>query len=96
MEMRNRNLLHFGKKLGNRLGNKLGSSSGKTSGKTSGKILERIGHDPFITIPELSEATGVTERSIERNLQKLRKAGLIRRKDGAKGGLWEVLEQDES
>ncbi|GJM36573.1 MAG: hypothetical protein DHS20C18_55740 [Saprospiraceae bacterium] len=43
----------------------------KTSGKTSGKILALIKNDAKITIPELSEKIGVTERTIERNLQKI-------------------------
>lgn len=87
---------NVGNKLGNKLGNRLGSVSGKMSGKTSGKILERIKKDPFITIPVLAQAIGVTERSIERNLQTLREAELIRRVEGAKGGHWEILKQDES
>ena len=43
----------------------------ETSGKTSGKILEAIRNHSDITIPELSLLTGVTERSIERNIQNL-------------------------
>jgi ATP-dependent DNA helicase RecG len=35
---------------------------------------------------------GVTERSVERNIQKLRDAGAIRRIGFAKGGVWEVVE----
>jgi ATP-dependent DNA helicase RecG len=38
--------------------------SWKTSGKTSGKIVELMKANPFITIPELAEKTGVVERSL--------------------------------
>lgn len=62
------------------------------SGKTSGKIVATIRETPSITIPELSQLIGVTERSIERNIQTLQAIGRIRRVDPAKGGHWEVIE----
>lgn len=73
-------------------------SSGKTSGKTlkmSGnaqKIVGEIGKNPEVTIPELASITGITERSVERNLQKLQQAGIVCRIGPAKGGRWEVVE----
>lgn len=60
------------------------------SGKTSGKILEAIYQNNAITIPELAILTGVTERSIERNIQKLQKEGKLKRIGPAKGGHWQV------
>jgi ATP-dependent DNA helicase RecG len=66
-------------------------SSGKTSGKMSGKILALIKENRYITIPELSEKIGVTERTIERNLQKLQDEHFLKRVGGAKGGHWEVI-----
>ena len=66
--------------------------SGKTSGKTSGKIIELISANRQITIPEMAAQLGVTDRSVERNIQKLRDAGAIRRIGFAKGGVWEVVE----
>lgn len=66
--------------------------SGKTSGKTSGKIIELMRQNPSITIPELAEIIGVTERSVERNIQKLQDDKIIRRVGPAKGGHWEVME----
>ncbi|MCA2998522.1 MAG: winged helix-turn-helix domain-containing protein [Rhodocyclaceae bacterium] len=43
------------------------------SGKTSGKILTYLGRRPNATIPDLAKLLGITERSVERNLQKLQK-----------------------
>ncbi|MGB0373075.1 MAG: hypothetical protein ACPGN3_17230 [Opitutales bacterium] len=43
---------------------------------------------------ELAEMIGITERSIERNIQNLRKSGQLLRKEGAKGGHWEVLSKE--
>jgi ATP-dependent DNA helicase RecG len=70
-----------------------GKMSGKTSGKTSGKILAQISQNKYITIPELSERIGVTERTIERNLQRLQQDNQLKRVGGAKGGHWEVIEE---
>lgn len=63
-----------------------------SSVKTSVKILELAAENRLITISELSEAIGVTERSIERNLKKLQDKGLIKRIGPAKGGHWEVID----
>lgn len=76
--------------------------SGKSSekrrenvGKTSGKILEACHEKSSITIPELSALTGVTERSIERNIQKLQADGFLKRIGGRKAGHWEVVEESK-
>jgi len=71
---------------------KLADVTPKTSGKVSGKIVELMKENAFITIPELAEKTGVTERSVERNIQKLQDSGIVRRVGPAKGGHWEVLQ----
>lgn len=67
-------------------------TSGKASVKTSGKILVLIRENTRLTISELALAIGVTERSIERNLQKLQQENRLRRVGSAKGGHWEVIE----
>jgi ATP-dependent DNA helicase RecG len=59
--------------------------------KTSGKIVEFMRENSLITIPELAKKIGVTERSVERNIQKLQDSGIVRRVGPAKGGHWEVL-----
>jgi len=72
----------------------VGNTSGKRReriGKTSGKILQAIEKDDTITIPELASRIGVTERSIERNIQKLQSNGLLRRTGGRKEGHWEIV-----
>jgi ATP-dependent DNA helicase RecG len=67
----------------------------EASGKTSGKIMEAIRRDIEITIPELAASIGVTERSIERNIQRLQRDNLLRRVGPAKGGHWKVVEKGE-
>ncbi len=70
-------------------------ASGKTSGKTSGKILEALKQDQYLTIPNLASIVGVTERSIERNIQKLQEENRLRRVGPAKGGHWKVIEEEK-
>jgi ATP-dependent DNA helicase RecG len=64
----------------------------KTSGKTSGKILAALKQDGSLTIPTLASMIGVTERSIERNINKLQAQNRLRRIGPAKGGHWEAIE----
>jgi ATP-dependent DNA helicase RecG len=61
-------------------------------GKTSGKILDACRKRNTITIPELAELIGVSERSIQRNIQNLQSDGLLRRVGGRKEGRWEALD----
>jgi ATP-dependent DNA helicase RecG len=74
---------------------KTAATSEKTTGvseKTSEKILELLKADPEITIRELASIVGISDRSIERNLQKLQKDNLVKRIGADKGGRWEVVE----
>ncbi len=59
--------------------------------KTSVKILEAVKNQKSITIPELSNLIGVTERSIERNINKLQSDGLLNRVGGRKHGYWKII-----
>jgi len=61
--------------------------------KTSGKILAICRGNPSVTIPELALMLGITERSVQRNMQKLQLLGLLRRVGGRKEGSWEVTHE---
>lgn len=67
-----------------------GKTSGKMSGKTSGKILELIKSNGHITIPEMAHELRITERSVERNIEKLKSNGYLKRIGPAKGGYWKI------
>jgi len=70
-------------------------TASRTSVKTSVKILEYVAKNPETTIPELASVTGVTTRSVERNIKKLQGAGKLRRVGPAKRGHWKVLGKQE-
>ena len=63
----------------------------KRTKRVSLSILEYVAENPETTIPELAEITGVSTRSVERNIKKLQDAGKLRRVGPAKGGHWKVL-----
>ncbi|WP_235833173.1 DUF977 family protein [Arcticibacter tournemirensis] len=60
------------------------------SEKTSEKILSLIQKNKEITIEELAHMTGVSTRSVERNLSKLQRENRITRIGPDKGGSWKV------
>ncbi|TNJ36044.1 MULTISPECIES: winged helix-turn-helix domain-containing protein [Prosthecochloris] len=41
-------------------------------------ILDACRETPSITIPEMAERIGITERSVQRNIQKLQAEGFLR------------------
>lgn len=59
------------------------------------KILEAISKDQNITIVELSQIVGISERKIKANILKLKEKGLLRRVGPDKGGRWEVVDNGE-
>jgi ATP-dependent DNA helicase RecG len=66
-------------------------SSVESSVKTSVKILNLLGKNSDMTIPELAERTGITTRGVEKNIRTLQENGVLKRIGPAKGGHWEVL-----
>jgi predicted HTH transcriptional regulator len=67
-------------------------SVGEVSEKTSEKILSLMKDNENITIAELTEAIGVSSRSIERNIDRLKQEGKINRIGADKGGYWQIIE----
>ena len=55
------------------------------------RILELISEDNSITAKALSEAVGITEKAIEKNIKQLKDTGLLVRKNGDRGGFWEII-----
>ena len=45
-----------------------------------------------VNLRKLAELLGITERSVQRNIQNLQRDGLLRRVGGRKEGHWEVIE----
>lgn len=58
-------------------------------------VLNAILENNRITIPLISEQTGLSQRSISRTLDILRNKGIIERIGSRKAGYWEVVEKDK-
>jgi len=56
-------------------------------------LLQLISENTSVTYDELSEATGLTRKTIQRNIQTLKNSGLIKRIGSDKTGYWEVPEE---
>ncbi len=68
-----------------------GTSVIQPSEKTSDQIVALLKENPQHTIRSLAEAIGISDKGIEKQLSKLRHAGVIKRVGPARGGRWEVL-----
>ena len=68
-----------------------GKTREKTRGKTREKILYFITYHSKITIQELAYKTGLSIKGVEWQIQKLKKAGYLKRVGPAKGGYWQII-----
>ena len=66
---------------------------GKQLSERQLNIISMIKVNPFVTGKEMSETMSVTQRTIERDLSVLQKAGIIRHEGRANAGVWVILEQ---
>ncbi len=60
------------------------------SEKSSEKILRLMKSNPSISAARIAQEIGITSRAVEKQINALKKAGVMRRIGPAKGGHWEV------
>jgi len=65
----------------------------KSVEKSVEKITKLMSENPHITQKELSAATGLSRRGVEKNISLLKKEGKIKRIGPAKGGHWQIIEK---
>lgn len=63
----------------------------KVTGKTAAALLNALQQTPDATIPQLAKVTGVSVRTVERQLQKLQQQGRLKRVGSKKSGYWQVM-----
>ena len=68
-------------------------TTSKTTSKT-GKVFSTIQEDPYITNVQISEKLAITKDGVKYHIKKLKKAGMIKRIGGRKGGHWEIVPDD--
>lgn len=59
--------------------------------ETTQKIYELIKENPSMSRKKLSDTLSINPSAVQKHIEKLKKEGIIIRKNGAKGGHWEVL-----
>jgi len=66
--------------------------SQKSSQKSSQKILNLMQQNPAITIHELAEEIGISDRAIKRQITRLKEQGQLIRIGADRGGHWQVID----
>ena len=62
----------------------------KSSEKSSEKILDLIKNKPTISAAEIAMEIDISARGVEKQIRKLREAGIIKRVGADRGGYWEI------
>ncbi len=68
-----------------------GESDLKSDLKSDFRVFELIKENPFITIPELCDKTGMSRSGIKKVLEKLKSEKRIIRVGPDKGGHWDII-----
>ena len=68
-------------------------SSERSSEKSSEKILDLIKNKPTISAAEIAMEIDMSARGVEKQIRKLREAGIIKRIGADRGGYWEIIER---
>ena len=68
-------------------------SSERTT-KSSERILDLIKNKPTISAAEIAMEIDMSSRGVEKQIKKLREAGVIRRNGADFGGYWEIINLD--
>ena len=79
--------------VGNMSETNVGNMSESELSERQSNIISMIKENPFVTGKEMSETMSVTQRTIERDLSVLQKAGIIRHEGRVNAGVWVILEK---
>ncbi len=77
------------------------TKSGKVAGKVADKLTDNqkniialIKRNSYISARKLAPLVGISHRKIQENIAKLKEYGIIERIGPAKGGYWEIINND--
>lgn len=84
---------NVGVNVGNMSETNVGNMSEREPTERQKFIINAIKSNPMVTAKLMSETLSVTQRTIERDLSVLQKAGIIRHEGRVNSGTWIVLEQ---
>ena len=70
------------------------SKSSERKRKSSERILNLIKNKPTISAAEIAMEIDMSSRGVEKQIKKLREAGIIKRNGADFGGYWEIVNLD--
>ena len=70
------------------------TKSSERSPETKDLIIDIIKQDSHITAAEIAMQLNMSSRGVEKQIRKLREAGMIKRIGGRFGGSWEIVNLD--
>ncbi len=70
------------------------TASKSSERKSSERILDLIKNKPTISAAEIAMEIDMSSRGVEKQIKKLREAGIIKRNGADKGGYWEIVNLD--
>ena len=71
-------------------------TTAKTREETREEIIRMIRKNPKITMRELADKIGISDKGIEWNIRKLKDLGILKRVGPTKGGHWEIDDAKKS
>lgn len=71
------------------------SKSSERKRKSSERILDLIKNKPTISAAEIAMDIDMSSRGVEKQIKKLREAGIIKRKGADFDGYWEIVKLDD-
>ena len=63
--------------------------------KSREKIIQLLTERPTMTTTELSEKLGITNKSVEKHIKRLKDDGILRRIGSRRSGYWEIIHQQK-
>lgn len=70
---------------------KMGEENAKRGEKTRDIIIRQIRRNPNVSMSELASAVGISAKAVEKQIARMKKAGLLVRVGPDKGGYWEIV-----
>ena len=67
------------------------SKSSERGSETKDLIIDIIKQNPHITAAEIAMEIDMSSRGVEKQIKKLREAGIIKRNGADFGGYWEII-----
>ena len=82
-----------GSSFGENFGDKINiSKNGQKLTDTQQKILDCIKEDKYISAKKIAEKIGVSGRTVENNIKKMKESEMVVRHGSPKSGYWEIME----